>query len=223
MKELITLEREPLQPLSLSQRESNEEAVSQYEQDVTAEAARYLLDRGIEEATALTFRLGVVGEHPAPGHDRFRDWLVIPYLHPSGYPVQLRFRCLQDHRCRDFGHGKYMTIADDPARMFNVGALVEAGDTIHVCEGELDAIILTQLGYHAVALPGAQGFAGHHRRLLAGFSRIHVWGDPDAAGAEFVNKVTKRLRNAKGVYLKAGDVTDTYLTGGPTAIHDLID
>lgn len=210
-----------MQPLSPSQREALEEAVTAYEQAVTPHAARYLLGRGLEEETARTFRLGVV-EEPMPGHERFRGWLALPYLHHSGYPVQIRFRCLRDHDCRDNGHGKYMTIAEDPARMFNTAAIFAADSEIHVTEGEFDAMILCQLGMPAVAIPGANNYAGHHRRMLAGFSRVHVWGDPDDAGAEFVNKVCRSLRSARGVRLRHGDVTDTYLTLGSSGVRDLV-
>ena len=95
--------------------------------------------------------------------------------------------------------------------MFNVRALHQARDEIHVCEGEFDAMILTSLGLHAVAVPGANAWQPHYRRMLAGFSRVWVWGDPDDAGAEFTNRICRALRSAKGVRLRHGDVTDTYL------------
>ncbi|XVS66056.1 toprim domain-containing protein [Actinosynnema sp. CA-299493] len=115
-----------------------------------------------------------------------------------------------------------MTVSEDIPRMFNVRAVHGAGDEIHVCEGELDAVILSMLGLHAVAIPGAKLWFGRHRRMLAGFSRVWVWGDPDDAGAEFVAKVTRSLRSAKGVRLRTGDVTETYLAGGREAIFEPI-
>jgi DNA primase len=115
-----------------------------------------------------------------------------------------------------------MSMTDDPSRVFNVRAIHQAGDEIHVTEGEFDAIILSKIGLPAVAIPGAKAWKGHHRRMLAGFSRVYVWGDPDDAGAEFVQKVTRSLRSAKGVRLRGGDVTDTYLAGGADALLALI-
>ena len=58
--------------------------------------------------------------------------------------------------------------------------------------------------------------------MLAGFSRVWVWGDPDDAGAEFTARVCRALRSAKGVRLRHGDVTDTYLAGGTDALLALI-
>lgn len=214
-------EREPLRPLSASQLETLEEAVAGYEEAVTPEAARYLLDRGLEEGTVATFRLGVVAD-PVPGHERHRGWLAIPYLDKNGQPLTIRFRCLEEHNHRENFHGKYMSILDDPSRVFSIGSIFAADDEIHVTEGEFDAVILNQLGLPAVAIPGASGFQGHHRRMLAGFSRVWVWGDPDEAGADFTNRVCRMVRNAKGVRLRHGDVTETYLSGGADAIHNLV-
>jgi DNA primase len=215
-------EQEPLRPLSASQREALEEATASYQAAVTADAARYLQARGINQTAAATFRLGVVAD-PLPGHERFRGYLAIPYLDRQGQPLSIRFRCLNDyHVHRDHGHGKYMSITGEPARVYNVAAIHQAGDDIHVAEGEFDAQVLTLAGLPAVAIPGASGWQPHHRRMLAGFSRVWVWGDPDDAGADFTTRVCRALRTAKGVRLRHGDVTDTYLTGGTSALYALI-
>ncbi|QJD50606.1 DNA primase [Streptomyces phage Itza] len=210
-----------MQPLSSSQREALEEATSSYQGAVTADVARYLVSRGIGREEAATFRLGVVAD-PFPGHDRFRGFLAIPYLDRNGRPLSIRFRCLQDHNHRDFFHGKYMSLAEEPPRTYNIRAIHEAHDTIHIAEGEFDAMVLNKVGLPAVAIPGAQAWLGRHRRMLAGFSRTYVWGDPDDAGADFTNKVCRSLRSAKGVRLRGGDVTDIYMSGGADALHALI-
>jgi DNA primase len=217
-------EHESLRPLSASQREALEEAVASYEVALSndVEVVEYLVGRGIDQQTAVTFRLGVVPD-PAPGHERFRDWLAIPYLNKDDQPLTVRFRCLYDHDHSSYYHGKYMSISGDPSRVFNVGAIHRANDEIHVTEGEMDALILNQLDLPAVAIPGASGFQGHHRRMLAGFNRVFVWGDPDEAGAEFTNKVCRMLGSAKGVRLRSGDVSENYLAGGEDQILSLID
>lgn len=202
--------------------EALEKAVASYQAAVTRPAAMYLQARGVDQEEAATFRLGVV-ETPAPGHERFRGMLCIPYLDRHGNPLTVRFRCLEEHAHEDHFHGKYNSLKDDPTRMFNVSAIFSAKDTIHVTEGELDAVILNKVGYNAVAIPGANNFKWRHRKMLAGFSRVWVWGDPDTAGAEFVNKLCKSLRmTARGVPLRDGDVTETYLKGGSKALMDLI-
>lgn len=210
-----------MQPLSDSQLETLEEATAAYQAAVTREAAHYLAGRGIDKAVATGHRLGVVAD-PMPGHERFRGWLAIPYLDKDGQPLTIRFRCLQQHDHRDLGHGKYMSLPDDIPRMFNIGAIHRAGDEIHVTEGELDALVLTKIGLPAVAVPGAHLWKPRHRVMLAGFNRVWVWGDPDDAGADFTNKITRSLMRAKGVRLRTGDVTEVYVQGGAEAVLSLL-
>lgn len=148
--------------------------------------------------------------------------LAIPYLGRAGQPLTLRFRCLEEHDHRAHFHGKYNSIKDDPPRMYGVDSVHAAGDTIDVTEGELDRIVLRKIGLHAVAIPGAALWLGRHRRMLAGFNRVRVWGDPDDAGSEFTAKVCRSLpRSARGLRLRVGDVTETYMQGGAEALIDL--
>jgi len=213
-------EHEPMQPQTVSQMETLEEATSRYEADMTVEGARYLLARGLTRETVRTNRLGVVAD-PMPGHENHRGKIVIPSM-LAGQPLRLRFHCFNSHE--HVGHGKYMQMLGESLMVYGVDAIHSAGHTLHVAEGEFDAMILTQSGLPAIGFPGASSFRGHHGRMLAGFNRIWVWGDPDAAGAEFVQKVTNRLpRSGRGVRLRTGDVTDTFLAGGVEALHGLVE
>ncbi|QXE37105.1 toprim domain-containing protein [Streptomyces sp. GMY02] len=148
--------------------------------------------------------------------------LSIPYLDRNGQPLTIRFRCLEEHDHRALGHGKYYTVKDDPPRMYGVDSIHAAGEEIHVTEGELDRIILRKVGFHAVAIPGAALWLGRHRRMLAGFSKIWVWGDPDDSGAELTNRICRALRRAKGIRLRGGDVTETYMRGGAETLYSLM-
>lgn len=213
----------PLQPLSESQREALQEAVTSYESSITRPAARWLNERGIDKSLAQSFRLGVVHDAPFPGHSRFQGMLAIPYLGRDSQPLSLRFRCFADHDHRAFGHGKYMSMTDEPTRVFNVRGIHAAEQTMHISEGEFDAMILTKVFGHAAGFPGASSWKPHHRRMLAGFNKVYVWGDPDDAGAEFVQRVTRQVRSAKGVRLTSGDVTDTYIKSGAAGLTALID
>lgn len=215
-------EHEPLRPLSDSQREVLEEATATYQGAVTRAVAHWLRARGIDREVAATFRLGVVAD-PFPGHERHRGKLAIPYLGHDGRVLTIRFRCLEEHDHRTHFHGKYMSLAEDTPRLFHIKAIHQAADTIHIAEGEFDAMVLNKLGLPAIAIPGVQLWRGSHRRALAGFQRIWVWGDPDDAGADMVSRITKQLPRAKGVRLRTGDVTETYLAGGADALLALIE
>lgn len=211
-----------LRPLSALQVRTLDEAVTAYQTALAfdSRAQDALLGRGVTEDAASIHRLGVVGADCLPEHRRFIGWLTIPYIVAGGDVVQVRFRCLQDHD--HIGHGKYMTIEGDPARVFNTRVIPRADFEIHVTEGEFDSIILNQLGYPAVAIPGASGFQSHHRRMLAGFERVYVWGDPDEAGAAFAARVTRAMNQAVSVRLDDGDINETFLLHGEDAIHEAI-
>src|SRR5690606_4109872 len=200
-----------------------EAAVSRYEEALTVDAARYLLARGIDKELAVTFRLGVVHD-PMSKHEQYEGWLAIPYLWTDGYtPLAVRFRCLRDHKCKEYKHGKYGQPKGSPNRIFNVGALTGTHPDIHVTEGEMDAIILTKAGLPAVAIPGAQAWADRHAVMLSGFQNVYVWADPDKAGSELLTVIEKDLRDSvRSVRLTEGDVNETYLSGGIDALHEAL-
>ena len=211
------MERESLQPLMASEVKHLTTATARY-MEASATIQPWLEARGIDTVTASMFHLGYVAD-PMPGHEQYRGMLAIPYRgerNPDGtYPTwSIRFRCVKDHagKCKDNGHSKYLTMKGDAARMFNVPALFEARNEVHVAEGELDAVILNKLGYPAVAMPGATQWRRHHSRMLAGFNKVFIWGDPDEAGSELVATICKHLRQAVPVHLSLGDVGETYLT-----------
>lgn len=191
-----------------------ETAVERYSRHCS-EVARLLSDRGIDEATASTFRFGIVSD-ALPEHRQYEGDLCIPYLLGDGLPVQLRFRCAGGHegRCRDYGHPKYRTIAGDRSRPFNVKAAMSESPDLHITEGELDCVILCQLGLNAMALPGASQWQDHYRILCDGFQRVFLWGDPDEAGHEFNSTISKRVRNSRIVPMEGGDINETYLAAG---------
>lgn len=199
---------EPLLPLSDSQKEELEEATSRYARSVSRAAVGWLRARGIDKDIAQRFRLGVADE-PMPGHMHARGWLAIPYLDLHQTPLSIRFRRPD---WADTSGPKYLSLEGERSRVFNVAAIRDAADTICVTEGEFDTMVLTKLGYHSVAIPGANGWQSHHRRLLADFQKVLVFGDSDEAGASFARKVTQSLRSARSVHLPEGlDVTDLHL------------
>lgn len=117
-----------------------------------------------------------------------------------------------------------MSMSHEPMRVFNVRGIHMADNTIHIAEGEFDTMILSKVfGGCSTGFPGASSWKPHHRRMLSGFNRVFVWGDPDEAGAEFMQRVTRQVRQAKGVRLTTGDVTDTYIKGGADALTSLIE
>jgi len=187
-------------------------------------AEDYLAGRGITEDAAGTARLGVVDEPLEFDADANGNYLSIPYLTRAGV-VSLRYRCIRDHNCNDYhGHSKYRTRAGDRARIYGVDYLVSAGPAICVTEGELDALILNQLGYPAVALPGAQTWKAHYYRLFEDFHRIVVFADGDNAGNSFAETWLHYFpRSTEVARMEAKeDVNSMFLLYGEDYFHDIL-
>jgi DNA primase len=201
-----------MEPLSASFKSALEEATSRYQANLDS-AQEYLTGRGISPDTAMAFRLGVVSA-PITGHEQYAGRLAIPYLGLDASVYGLRFRAMNGEE------PKYTQLAGIPTRMFNVRAIHRPGDTLHVTEGELDALILEQAGFSAVGVPGATNWKRHHSRLVAGFTKVFIWGDGDKAGAQFARTVNESMNNGVVVNLAPGmDVNDLYLSEGVEGLH----
>jgi DNA primase len=171
----------------------------------------------MSHATAVRFRLGVVPEE-STNFPEMNGRLAIPSIGPKGNVYNLRFRSL------DGSGAKYMGLAGYEARLFNTRAILEASEEIHITEGELDAIVLAQLGFSAVGVCGSNGWKQHHSRLFLGFSRVFVWGDGDDPGKKFAGEVVKSLPNARAVKLPvAADVNSVYSDQGEQGIRALLE
>lgn len=165
-----------------------------YHESLDETTLSYLAARGIDQDAASGFRLGLVTA-PDPAHDRYTGRLSIPFITPTGV-VYMRFRCLEDHVCGDHFHGKYEGVSGENTHLYNVGALHQAGDTVVVTEGELDALISTRAGMPAVGVPGATNWKPFYYRLFDDYERVILVGDGDTAGREFVATLARNLSNS---------------------------
>lgn len=166
------------------------------------------------ESSIDTFRLGYVAR-PATDHERLRESISIPYLvdRPTdsgevSRAVSLRFRYLMPTR------NKYDALKGTKAHLFNV----QASDSkdVWLCEGEFDAIILNQLGFPTVGVPGASSFNTSWKFLFAGADSVTLVFDGDDAGEKGANRLASILGEVvptvRRALLPPGlDVTDLYL------------
>ena len=179
----------------------------------------YLGTRGLDEATVATAGFGQVST-ALSGHEFLQGRLVIPYIGPKGNVYNLRFRCMEHEDCKAEGcNAKYMSLPGYPSRVYNVRALVSADESIHVTEGELDAVTLHACGLAAVGIPGVENMPAHFSRMLAGFSTIILWADGDQAGRDFAGAVTKAIPNASVIFMPAKeDVNSVFVARGKAGI-----
>ena len=200
---------------SQEQKKLLEKASSHYEQNVEL-AESYLKSRGLSLADAKRHRLGVVNK-PVVGHEMFEGRLSIPYLTPSGM-VDLRFRAINNEE------PKYLSLPNSSTRLYNVKSFFEAKDWICVCEGEIDTITLSKLGYPAVGIPGVKNIKRHYYRILADFDKIYVFADGDTAGKEFAKDLAKKLAGVVQIQLPDGeDVNSLFTKNGSQWFEERID
>jgi DNA primase len=202
-----------LRPLSDSQRRALEEATSAYQDQLTAEAADYLEARGLNPMTVLDARLGLVAD-PLPGHGPFRGRLTIPYFARTGTVVGLKFRPIG--RVPD-SEQKYLQLPG-PIRLYEPPMGPLPTDTIHITEGEIDALTLAQCGLPAVGVPGAQVWREWMTNRVESPRRVLIWADPDPAGNELAETISEAVPHAQVVRLSGGDVNEIYQAEGAQAL-----
>ena len=183
----------------------------------------YLAGRGLSAETVKEAGFGLVSV-PLNGNEYLQGRLVIPYIGPRGNIYNLRFRCMDHQDCKAEGcNSKYMSLPGYPSRVYNVRALVSADDSLHVTEGELDAVTLGACGLSAVGVPGVENMPAHFPRMLAGFSSVTLWADGDDAGRKFAGTFSKAVPNARVLSMTAGqDVNSVFVAHGKAGILDLL-
>lgn len=184
------------------------EAVLRYESYL--EVARdYLTNRGITHRTATEFRLGVVHD-PYPGHQGWAGRLALPYLAADGSVHNLKAR-----RMVEDDSPKYLGEANIEPSLFNVKALLSDADTLWICEGEFDAMILHQMGLATVAYAGTNAWRSVFNRAVGpDWAGINVIADGDTPGIEAAKRVAKEI-HGQVVELPSGeDVSSLYVARG---------
>lgn len=201
--------------LSASQRAMLEQATMQYMEAIDL-ASEYLGRRGITPEVAATAALGVVTD-PILGHESYRGRLAIPYLTESG-PINMTFRCIQNHNCKAAEHPKYMKLKGSDTNLYNVQAYYDAHDYIVITEGEIDALTLSMAGIPAIGVAGAESWKQHWNLIFLDFQRVFVFSDGDDAGQKFAEKVVSEIRAINIPMPNGMDVNDVYLADGPEAL-----
>ena len=205
------------------QQKSLLQAVTRYSEGLDEATARYLEGRGVSKDVATKFKLGTVVE-PANGHDQFTGWLSIPYITALGLCAAVKFRRLDD------GKPKYGQPLGQKTHIYNVVDTTVDSGHIAICEGELDAVILSGVcGIPAVGIPGVAAWKPHFTKLFVGFDTVFVIGDNDDKedgsnpGADFAKRVAAEIVNGQIIQLPPGmDINEFYLAQGTQGIRNLL-
>ena len=151
-----------------------------------SEEYEWLRNRGIKNYTIMKWRLGAVREPlTSPDHEQYEGRITIPYLDARGTERGLRYRRIDGKR------PKY----DGTMQAHIFGVRFAAEPVVYITEGEFDCMVLHQMGYKAVGIPGANVWQPEWRWIFRNADEIVVV--PDADGEE-PREVDGRLLAAKG-------------------------
>ena len=208
--------------LNAEQKQLLTEAAERYYSNLTPQALSYLEARGITQAIAAKYLLGSVVE-PSAGHEHSVGRLSIPYLTPTGV-VGMKFRTIDD------GTPKYLYPTGQKVGLFNVNDLHRFNETIAICEGEIDTIILSGVvGIPSVGVAGVSQWKPWFPKLFESYSRILIFADNDVKedgrnpGQELAKRIKEDLDKATVVMLPDNqDVNEVFLDQGVEWFYDRI-
>ena len=221
-------------PLSSSARRSLE----RYLRYPLSEAGKgYLAARGLLEV-GIDLGFGSVPDSTArEDHRKYAGRLIIPSFSARGTVMDVAFRCIQDHVCKDVKCPKYLFLPGMRKRLFNVAAVQSDAARIHICEGQLNAATLVACGEAAVGCAGAGSWEPHMGRLFRGFERVIVWKDGDdkeppldpegkprpKGGDLFVGTVRRDIPGVEVIMVAGEDVNSFFVKNGKDALLALLD
>ena len=157
-------------------------AVQEWHDTMPADRRWYWTQRGLTHDTIGRFLLGWDGKR-----------YTIPAIY-RGIPFGVK------RRQSDVDDGipaKYISLTGSRVGIFNADALWTAHDVV-ICEGEIDAMLLCQVGYNAVSSTGGAGtWKPEWAKLFAAVRSIIILYDNDAAGRDGALKVRATLARAR--------------------------
>lgn len=157
-------------------------AVQEWHDTMPASRRWYWTQRGLSDDTIDRFLLGWDGKR-----------YTIPAVY-RGIPFGVK------RRQSDVDDGipaKYISLTGSRVGIFNADALWTAHDVV-ICEGEIDAMLLCQVGYNAVSSTGGAGtWKPDWAKFFAGVRSIVILYDNDDAGRDGALKVRSTLARAR--------------------------
>lgn len=153
------------------------------------ERRAYWHERGLTQETIDYFRLGWNG----------RRYTIPATYRNIPFGVKLRQSDIPDGV-----DAKYIQVSGSRVGLFNTDALVGA-NRIVICEGEIDAMLLQQLGYPAItSTGGCATFRNEWAKFFTHVKEIYILFDNDEPGRLGASNVKRILRRAEVLTLPEG-------------------
>jgi KaiC/GvpD/RAD55 family RecA-like ATPase len=171
-------------------------------------APRSFMDTMLERWKVADLKqAGLVSDENRP---LFWDRIMIPY-YQRGHVVTMRGKQIG---------GNVLQAKDTNIHLFGADNL-RGHSEVYICEGEFDAMYLSQLGYPACAVPGAMNYQEKWNAWFEEARRVFVVLDADETGRRGAHKISAHLgRKARIVEFpvpgneKTTDVSEYFLRDG---------
>ena len=166
------------------------DAIKRWHETMPDSRREYWYSRGIMDPAINDFLLGWDGKR-----------YTIPHLY-RGVPFGVKRRISE---ISDGIDAKYIAIKGSRSGIFNLG-VASTHSTVIICEGEIDAMLLTQYGFPACSgTTGAGTFKPEWARFFATTRRVVLLFDNDEAGRQGALTIKRNvLRRAEIVRLPEG-------------------
>jgi KaiC/GvpD/RAD55 family RecA-like ATPase len=170
-----------------------------------------LREAGFSARDVFNAGLFIDGDRPI---EALRGFITIPYF-VAGNCVMIRGRAYP----HDGSGPKYKTVSGQKARAFNTDAVWGAEELV-CSEGEFDALVLSQLGFQALGIPGVTAWNDSWKGYFEGARRVWILFDSDAPGLEGARRLRDRIGpNARIVKLPDGADVTSWVQEGHNALE----
>lgn len=166
---------------------SREEQLRVFERLLVKALRTPFYEHGLTDATIERFRLGFEPQHEVERNGRtftIPDRYVIPYL------VGRRPKFFRYYNPTGDPKWKYTWEEGAEGTLFNAqDAMGDTDGRVFLCEGEQKAMLLVQLGYAAVAVPGATMWKDEFQAAFTHARQVYVLFDNDNPAFHMYDKV----------------------------------
>lgn len=194
-----------------------------------------LIERGISKETWEKYGVGWGDVYFSETESKL-DALIFPYKSTNGSLEMGKFIALKRKE-----NGKKIVQASGGTSkvLFGKNAVKPDGGELVICEGEIDALSLSEMGYPAVSVPfgakceGADGKDPNDEWIendfdyLECFSRIYLCLDDDEAGKAATQSIAKRLGYTRCYVIKmptgCKDANEVLVKGLQADLHDCVE
>ena len=193
----------------------NLESHAQELAQITQTEIDYLHSRKIENATIEAF-----------GLMDYKGSIAFPYRQ-NGVMVGCKTRKPQVH----VDGPKYLSLPGSKPGLYNFDN-VDPDQPLVICEGELDAMIVWQSGFHNVVSVGAganscKSLSDQYKSFLDAFPYLIIFSDNDDSGANmdkaFLEAFPDKARLVDKAVIQNKDANEEYFVGGADAIKKVIE